>query len=204
MTLCVVQRNVIDAVVDDDDDDDNIIGAILLGIACIPIFIINWYADALLIWAGQPADVAAAAGTYCRVAMLSLPFNFVYEIFTRALQAQSLVRPNLGVNIIGNLLNAFLCWLLIYEWGLSWLGAAIARTISVAIAPFLLIGYGISHLSCLYVTFKERFSLGAVVCMCGSVCNWFYQTILVWLESSMSKGMVTILTIIITWHISNV
>lgn len=129
-------------------------GVILLAIACVPIFIINWNADSLLIWAGQPADIATAAGIYCRVACIGLPFNFVYELATRALQAQSLVRPNVVVNIISNLLNAALCWLLIYEWELSWLGAAIARSLSVAISPFLLIGYVYA------IGFTKRFWFG--------------------------------------------
>jgi MATE family multidrug resistance protein len=51
------------------------------------------------------------------------------------------VRPNVAVNIISNIANGLLCWLLIFNCGYGWRGAAIARTLSVAIAPFLLIGY---------------------------------------------------------------
>jgi MATE family multidrug resistance protein len=47
-------------------------GVLLLSIIFIPIAIINWNAAAFLIWAGQPHDIAEAAGIYCRIALFSL------------------------------------------------------------------------------------------------------------------------------------
>ena len=103
----------------------------------IPIWVVLWQAETLLVWFGQERALAADAGLYMRAMQWSI-LPFLFYVVVRAL-ISSMERPMsaLWVGLIAIVLNAIVGYTLIYgrfgfpELGL--VGAGIATTFSSSV-----------------------------------------------------------------------
>ncbi|ETV97115.1 hypothetical protein H310_09924 [Aphanomyces invadans] len=66
-------------------------GLLVMSFACIPIFILNWNVEAILLALNQEPEIAALAGEYNKYAILGLPGFILYELMQKGLQAQGIV-----------------------------------------------------------------------------------------------------------------
>jgi MATE family multidrug resistance protein len=103
----------------------------------VPIWVVLWHAETLLVWLGQDARLSAEAGRYMHALQWSL-LPFLWYIVVRAL-ISALERPlaALWVGVVAVILNAVAAYALIYgEFGLPRLGligAGIATTVSSSV-----------------------------------------------------------------------
>jgi len=140
-------------------------GLIVLGITVVPVMLVNWYAEKLLLVLHQDPEIAALAGEFSRLTMIGVPFLFVYELFKKLLQSQNIVHPMAFIAFLGVLVNIiagyatinllqlshfqcikfnllFICrYYLTYHTNLGYLGAAYARVLGNMILPISLIPY---------------------------------------------------------------
>ncbi|CAH0520206.1 unnamed protein product [Peronospora belbahrii] len=116
-------------------------GLIVLGLAMIPVFIINWYTEAFLVMTGQPAQVAKFAGRFSRILLPGIPAVYVYEMVKKVMQAQNVVLPMVHIAVISNLVNLLLGIYLTFFTSLGFDSAAIARLLSEVVLPLCLIPY---------------------------------------------------------------
>ncbi|RLN55976.1 hypothetical protein BBJ29_006529 [Phytophthora kernoviae] len=116
-------------------------GLIVLGIAMIPVFLINWYTEAFLLMLGQPAQVVALAGRFSRILLPGIPFMFVYEMIKKVMQAQNVVLPMVYIAVFSNVVNLVLGVYLVFYTSLGFDGAAIARLVSEFVLPLALVPY---------------------------------------------------------------
>ncbi|TDH68572.1 hypothetical protein CCR75_004775 [Bremia lactucae] len=120
-------------------------GLIVLGVTYLPVFLLNWYTEALLVAIGQPAQVAAFAGRFSQILLPGIPALYVYELFKKVLQAQHVVLPMVYIAVISNLVNVFLGGYLTFYTSCGFDGTAIARLVSDLVLPFSLIPYFYQH-----------------------------------------------------------
>ncbi|KAL4140766.1 hypothetical protein PRNP1_015046 [Phytophthora ramorum] len=120
-------------------------GLIVLGLAMIPVFLINWYTEAFLLMIGQPAQVAKFAGRFSQILLPGIPAMYVYEMLKKVMQAQNVVLPMVYIAVISNLVNLLLGVYLTFYTPLGFDGAAIARLLSELVLPLCLIPYFMSN-----------------------------------------------------------
>lgn len=95
-----------------------------------------WFAEPLLLLAGQPADVAALAASYTRLSLPCLPAFALFEASRRFLQVQGVVTPMLWVSAGVNAVHPLLNWALIGGCGgscgsgMGFNGAPVATVLS--------------------------------------------------------------------------
>ncbi|GMF43628.1 unnamed protein product [Phytophthora fragariaefolia] len=116
-------------------------GMIVLGLAMIPVFLINWYTEAFLLMLGQPAEVAKFAGRFSQILLPGIPAMYVYEMLKKVMQAQNVVLPMVYIAVISNLVNLGLGVFLTFYTPLGFDGAAIARLVSEIVLPLCLVPY---------------------------------------------------------------
>lgn len=114
-------------------------GVVALGIAMIPVFVVNWYTEPFLLWMHQPPEVAKLAARFTRWVLPGLPFMYVYELLKKILEAQNVVTPMVNVAILSNIVNLVFGVYLTWYTPLGFDGAAIARTIANILLPLALI-----------------------------------------------------------------
>lgn len=85
----------------------------------IPIGLIWFFADKILMAIVPEKDVAVLAGQYLKVLILGAPGYACFESGKRYVQAQGLFSAALYVLLIGAPLNAFMNWLLVWVCSLS-------------------------------------------------------------------------------------
>ena len=111
----------------------------------IPVWAILWHSEAILLALGQKPELAAAAASYMRTLQWCLlPFLWfmVLRGFISALERPA---PALVVTIFAIVLNAVICWALVFgrlglpEMGLP--GAGVASTIATVFMVVALLGY---------------------------------------------------------------
>ncbi|KAH9098252.1 hypothetical protein Ae201684P_017469 [Aphanomyces euteiches] len=117
-------------------------GAILgFVVFLIPVFILNWYADAILILLHQDPAISIMAGTFVRYSTFGLPFLCVYELVKRLLQAEQITLPSAIVSVLGNVIHIVVGLYLTNYTSYGFLGAAIGRSVAYCCLPFLLALY---------------------------------------------------------------
>ncbi|KAF0692564.1 Aste57867_16376 [Aphanomyces stellatus] len=79
----------------------------LLGMALtlIPVVIVNWFTADILVLLGQDPSLAALAGRYIRVRMLSFPALFCFEVLKKFLQAEGVTSPTALMVTLGNIIH---------------------------------------------------------------------------------------------------
>jgi MATE family multidrug resistance protein len=80
----------------------------------IPLGFLLWDIRPLLAALGQPAAVIGDAAAYGRGILWGFPAYFLFMVFRQTLQAMSLVRHAATAIVIGNVLNLFGDWVLIF------------------------------------------------------------------------------------------
>ncbi len=89
-------------------------GLVLALALTIPSVLLLWPAADVLLWLGQPPEIAVDAGAYSRISALgALPF-YVFVVLRQTLQARHEVRQIVLTIVAANVLNAALDWVLIY------------------------------------------------------------------------------------------
>ncbi|KAL0697767.1 hypothetical protein Bca4012_053889 [Brassica carinata] len=109
-----------------------------LTLVCIPISIIWFNMEKLLVFLGQDQAIAHEAGRY---AAWLIPGMFSYAVtqpLTRYFQNQSMIKPLLVTSCLVFCLHVPLCWLLVYKSGLGFLGGAVAMCLSSWLSAVLL------------------------------------------------------------------
>ncbi|KAF3795001.1 hypothetical protein EJ110_NYTH06237 [Nymphaea thermarum] len=103
---------------------------IALLVVCIPITILWFYMEKLLILIGQDSDISHEAGKY---ALCLLPGLFGFALLqpmAKFLQSQSLVLPLLGASAFTLCFHVPVCWLLLFKSSVGYVGAAVAVSLS--------------------------------------------------------------------------
>ncbi|KAL0044914.1 hypothetical protein WJX82_001888 [Trebouxia sp. C0006] len=103
---------------------------IILGLLCVPVSVLLFFAKPLLLATGQTPTVAAMTSTYIRWALPGVWGFAAYITATNYLQAQKIVRPQVVTSAIVLAIHAPMNLLFIYTFDLGYLGAALATAVS--------------------------------------------------------------------------
>ncbi|BAE59042.1 MATE efflux family protein subfamily [Aspergillus flavus] len=107
----------------------------------IPIAVLWFFADKILMKIVPEKDVAALAGLYLKVVILGAPGYACFESGKRYVQAQGLFSASLYVLLICAPLNAFMNWLFVWKFQWGFVGAPIAVAITDNLMPLFLFLY---------------------------------------------------------------
>ncbi|PKY09318.1 MATE efflux family protein [Aspergillus campestris IBT 28561] len=112
-----------------------------LWVITIPIGVLWYFADRVLLMIVPEKEVAVLAGLYLKVVIFGAPGYACFESGKRYVQAQGLFSASLYVLLICAPLNAFMNWLFVWQFGWGFVGAPIAVAITENIMPMLLFLY---------------------------------------------------------------
>lgn len=101
----------------------------------IPVAIVWFFAEDILLAVLPDRAVARLAGLYLRIVVFGLPGYAAFEAGKRFVQAQGLFSASLYVLLICAPLNAFTNWLLVWHLDLGFIGAPIAVAITDNLLP---------------------------------------------------------------------
>ncbi|CAM6109887.1 unnamed protein product [Calypogeia fissa] len=108
----------------------------------MPITVLWWNMDTVLIWLGQDPTIATMAGLYLRTLTPALFAAAITQPLIKYLQTQSVVLPMMVCSVITFLIHIPISYLLVYEASFGgFCGGAIAVDISYWILLLQLIGY---------------------------------------------------------------
>nr|POE66224.1 ethionine resistance-conferring protein 1 [Quercus suber] len=107
----------------------------------IPIAIIWWFAEDILLALTPEPVVAELAGLYLRVVIIGAPGYAAFEAGKRFVQAQGLFSASLYVLLFCAPFNAFLNWLFVWRLKMGFVGAPIAVAITDNLLPLGLFIY---------------------------------------------------------------
>ncbi|KAJ3259966.1 hypothetical protein HK103_001476 [Boothiomyces macroporosus] len=114
-------------------------GLFLALVTCIPISVLWWFTEPVMILLGQKPEVARISGIFSRWMLPGLYPIFVAECLRRYLQAQAIMKPAMLVTIVAAPLAIFLQWFLVFSpYAIGFEGAALATsTVNIFIAVAL-------------------------------------------------------------------
>ncbi|XP_031475742.1 protein DETOXIFICATION 12-like isoform X2 [Nymphaea colorata] len=101
-----------------------------LFLVCIPITLLWFYMEKLLILIGQDPKISYEAGKYAVCLIPGLFASALLQPMVKFLQSQSLVLPLLGASIVTLCFHIPVCWLLVFKSSVGHVGAAIAVSLS--------------------------------------------------------------------------
>ncbi|XP_062109982.1 protein DETOXIFICATION 17-like [Humulus lupulus] len=107
----------------------------------IPLSLIWFYTDTILISLHQDREISTGAGTFNCWMIPSLFAFGLLQCLNRFLQTQNIVFPMMISSGVTTLLHTLVCWLLVYKFSLGIKGAALANNISYWFNVFLLAIY---------------------------------------------------------------
>ncbi|KAE8410095.1 mate-domain-containing protein [Aspergillus pseudonomiae] len=107
----------------------------------IPIAVLWFFADRILMKIVPEKEVAALAGLYLKVVILGAPGYACFESGKRYVQAQGLFSASLYVLLICAPLNALMNWLFVWKFQWGFVGAPIAVAITDNLMPLFLFLY---------------------------------------------------------------
>ena len=113
----------------------------VLNLVCIPISVVWWNMDSLLVALGQNIEISNLAGLYARYLVPTIFAVATVQPLLKFLQAQSIVLPMALFSAITLALHVPLCWLLIFKLGVGYRGAAIATSTSSWLNVIFLASY---------------------------------------------------------------
>ncbi|KAJ4808161.1 Protein DETOXIFICATION [Rhynchospora pubera] len=114
---------------------------VILTLSSIPLAIIWFYTNEILLFFGQEADISLEAGIYAKWMIPSLFAYGLLQCQVRFLQAHSIVFPVMLSSGVTALLHLLVCWLLVYGLGMGSKGAALGTGISTWINVLILAVY---------------------------------------------------------------
>ncbi|KAF9885878.1 hypothetical protein FE257_012258 [Aspergillus nanangensis] len=112
-----------------------------LCVITVPIGLLWYFADRILIKIVPEEEVARLAGLYLKVVILGAPGYACFESGKRYVQAQGIFSASLYVLIICAPLNAFMNWLFVWKFEWGFVGAPIAVAITDNLMPLFLFIY---------------------------------------------------------------
>ncbi|KAL4797952.1 mate-domain-containing protein [Aspergillus venezuelensis] len=112
-----------------------------LWVITIPIAVLWFFADKILVRIIPEREVAEMAGLYLKVVALGAPGYAAFESGKRYVQAQGIFSASLYVLLICAPLNALMNWLFVWQFGWGFVGAPIAVAITDTLMPLLLFLY---------------------------------------------------------------
>lgn len=110
----------------------------LLGIPVAVIFFMAGHILALIVPETRSAELA---GLYLRIVMFGIPGYAAFEGGKRFVQSQGLFVATTYVLLIAAPINMFTNWLLVWHYGLGFIGAPIAVAFTQTLMPILLVLY---------------------------------------------------------------
>ncbi|XP_074507216.1 multidrug and toxin extrusion protein 1-like [Sebastes fasciatus] len=116
-------------------------GVLILLLACFPCWAILLNTENMLLAVKQNPEVARHSQMYVNIFMPALPAAFMYQLQGRYLQNQGIIWPQVITGAIGNVLNAFVNYILLYVLDLGVVGSAAANSISQIASALILFIY---------------------------------------------------------------
>ncbi|OQR81862.1 Multidrug/Oligosaccharidyl-lipid/Polysaccharide (MOP) Flippase Superfamily, partial [Thraustotheca clavata] len=110
-----------------------------MALTFIPVFFFNWYCQKILLGLGQDPQLAELTGDFTRITLAAIPFLYIHEIVKKALQAYSIVNPMVIMAFVSNCIHIGLGYFMVHHTSLGFYGAAVARSISSASFPMMLL-----------------------------------------------------------------
>ncbi|GKZ25369.1 hypothetical protein AbraIFM66951_008146 [Aspergillus brasiliensis] len=107
----------------------------------IPIIVLWFFADRILVMIVPEREVAMLAGLYLKVVALGAPGYACFESGKRFVQAQGLFSASLYVLLICAPLNAVMNYVFVWQFGWGFVGAPIAVAITDNLMPLFLFLY---------------------------------------------------------------
>ena len=89
-------------------------GLVLAAALAIPVAVLWWFTEAVLVAIGQDPTIAKLSATFVRAQMPSIPFFLGTTVLSRYLQNREHVKQTMVVMTVANLVNALAAWSLIY------------------------------------------------------------------------------------------
>ncbi|GJM99851.1 hypothetical protein PR202_ga16989 [Eleusine coracana subsp. coracana] len=103
---------------------------VVLTLTSVPLALIWFYTEPILLLFGQDADIAAEAGTFARWMIPSLFAYGLLQCHVRFLQTQNVVLPVMASSGAAAACHLLVCWALVYGLGLGSKGAALSNAVS--------------------------------------------------------------------------
>ncbi|XP_021291987.1 protein DETOXIFICATION 16-like [Herrania umbratica] len=113
----------------------------VLSLISIPLAIVLANTGSILAAIGQDPVISQAAGVYARFMIPSLFAYAILQCLLRFLRTQNNVFPMVLSSGITTLIHIFVCWILVFKFGLGNKGAALAGSISYWINVLMLAFY---------------------------------------------------------------
>ncbi|XP_042509200.1 protein DETOXIFICATION 33-like [Macadamia integrifolia] len=179
----------------------------LMSFVLLPIY---FFATPILRFFGQDEDIAGLAGTF---SLYMIPQLFAYAInfpMQKFLQAQSKVMAMAWVSGLALLFHIFLCWLLIVQFQLGLVGAAIALNLSWWIVDlgqfvYIVMGYcpgawtGFSWAAFRDLGAFGRLSIASAIMLC---LEFWYYMLLVVLAGNLKDAQIAVASISICTNLN--
>ncbi|EFJ25909.1 hypothetical protein SELMODRAFT_148678 [Selaginella moellendorffii] len=99
-------------------------------LAAIPIAIVWFFMEHVLLFFGQDPEISKNAGVFARYLLPELFAFVLLQPLDKFLQSQSQVYVMLGASFMNLLLNALFCWVSIYKLGMGIKGAALSASLA--------------------------------------------------------------------------
>ncbi|CAM6050639.1 unnamed protein product [Sphagnum compactum] len=110
-------------------------------LVCIPVAVLWFNMESLLLLMGQDQEISAMAGMYFGWLVPSLFGVAMLHPLLKFLQSQSVVLPMMLCSLFAVLFHIALCYILIYTLDVGFIGAALATTISYWLNAIFLMLY---------------------------------------------------------------
>jgi MATE family multidrug resistance protein len=110
-------------------------------LVCIPVAVLWFNMESLLLLMGQDHEISAMAGMYFGWLVPSLFGVAMLHPLLKFLQSQSVVLPMMLCSLFAFLFHIVLCYILIYTLDVGFIGAALATTISYWLNAIFLMLY---------------------------------------------------------------
>lgn len=120
----------------------------VLLILSIPLSMVWFYTEDILVFVHQDKSIARLAGSYARYMIPSIYAYALLQCLNRFLQTQNNVFPVFVSSGITTCLHVLLCWVFVWKSGLGHRGAALAISVSYWVNVILLSCYVKFSASC--------------------------------------------------------
>ncbi|CAN1122737.1 Protein DETOXIFICATION 1 [Linum perenne] len=134
---------------------------ITLLILCLPITLLWFFIDKLLISIGQDPSISHQARNFSMWLIPGLFASAILKPLTRFLQTQSVILPMLLCSLFVICFHVIACWTLVYRLKIGYVGAAMALSLSTSINVVLLTCYVVVSPIC--ASTRGRLTRGAFV-----------------------------------------
>ncbi|XP_062340870.1 multidrug and toxin extrusion protein 1-like [Osmerus eperlanus] len=116
-------------------------GVLILMLACFPCWALLINTEPILLAVRQSPEVARLSQLYVKIFMPALPAAFMYQLQGRYLQNQGIIWPQVITGAVGNILNALINYVFLFQLDLGVAGSAAANSISQYSLAVLLFVY---------------------------------------------------------------